>query len=266
MTTTAAALRHPGVRSAATPLVTLGPRQFVVLVVCLLLYGLLYIILLAPFITRAISNGRRCRPTSRRSASAWAWSTRARSRTGTSSRSHPAAVSPRPGFRAGDFPIGAPRKRHRHAALGSRRGGCGPSRLRDGAGTRTRSSRGARSASRHRDVAPDTSSSCRMTRRRFLRGGLASVAVLGGAAAYARYWSVSMSKSPASSWRSGSRGRYASPCSATSTWIRSSRWATSSASSAMVNALRARPDPSYRRLRVAYRRSRRRARSCAGAG
>ena len=52
MTTTVAAIRHPGVRSAATPLVTLGPRQFVVLAVWLLLYALLYVILLAPFITR----------------------------------------------------------------------------------------------------------------------------------------------------------------------------------------------------------------------
>jgi hypothetical protein len=56
MTTTAAALRHPGVRSAATPLVTLGPRQFVVLALWLLLFGLLYIILLAPFITRHLER------------------------------------------------------------------------------------------------------------------------------------------------------------------------------------------------------------------
>ena len=51
MTTTVAALRHPGVRPAAAPLVTLGPRQFMVLAVWLLLYGLLYVILLAPFVT-----------------------------------------------------------------------------------------------------------------------------------------------------------------------------------------------------------------------
>ena len=56
MTTTAAALRHPGVRSAAAPLVTLGPRQFVVLAVWLLLYGLLYFTLLAPFITRHLER------------------------------------------------------------------------------------------------------------------------------------------------------------------------------------------------------------------
>ena len=56
MTTTAAALRHPGVRSAAAPLVTLGPRQFAVLALSLLLYGLLYVILLAPFITRHLER------------------------------------------------------------------------------------------------------------------------------------------------------------------------------------------------------------------
>ena len=54
--TTTAALRHPGVRSAATPLVTLGQRQFVVLAVWLLLYGLLYAILLAPLITRHLER------------------------------------------------------------------------------------------------------------------------------------------------------------------------------------------------------------------
>ena len=52
MTTTAATLRHPGIRPAAAPYVTLGQRQFVTLVVFLLLYALLYVILLAPFITR----------------------------------------------------------------------------------------------------------------------------------------------------------------------------------------------------------------------
>jgi len=56
MTTTAAAFRHPGVRSAAAPLVTLGQRQFVVLAVWLLLYGLLYLILLAPFATRYLAR------------------------------------------------------------------------------------------------------------------------------------------------------------------------------------------------------------------
>lgn len=56
MTTTVAALRHPGVRSAVTPLVTLGPRQFVVLALWLLLYGLLYVILLAPFITSHLAR------------------------------------------------------------------------------------------------------------------------------------------------------------------------------------------------------------------
>ena len=56
MTTTAAAFRHPGVRSAAAPLVTLGPRQFVVLAVWLLLYGMLYLILLAPFVTRHLAR------------------------------------------------------------------------------------------------------------------------------------------------------------------------------------------------------------------
>lgn len=56
MSTTAAALRHPGVRSAAAPYVTLGQRQFGVLVVFLLLFGLLYIILLAPFITRHLDR------------------------------------------------------------------------------------------------------------------------------------------------------------------------------------------------------------------
>ena len=55
MTTTVAA-RHPGVRPAATALVTLGPRQFVVLAVWLLLYALLYAILLAPFITRHLAR------------------------------------------------------------------------------------------------------------------------------------------------------------------------------------------------------------------
>ena len=54
--TTTAAPRHPGIRSAAAPLVTLGPRQFVVLAVWLLLYGLLYMILLAPFITRHLAR------------------------------------------------------------------------------------------------------------------------------------------------------------------------------------------------------------------
>jgi hypothetical protein len=52
MATTFAALRRAGVPSAAAPFVTLGPRQFAVLAVSLLLYGLLYAILLAPFITR----------------------------------------------------------------------------------------------------------------------------------------------------------------------------------------------------------------------
>jgi hypothetical protein len=56
MTTTAAAFRHSGVRSAAAPLVTLGVRQFVVLAVWLLLYGLLYLTLLAPFITRHLER------------------------------------------------------------------------------------------------------------------------------------------------------------------------------------------------------------------
>ena len=55
-TTAAAALRHPGVRSAAAPLVTLGPRHFVVLAVWLVLYGMLYLILLAPFVTRHLAR------------------------------------------------------------------------------------------------------------------------------------------------------------------------------------------------------------------
>jgi hypothetical protein len=54
--TTVAALRHPGVRSAAAPLVTLGPRQFIVLAVWLLLYGMLYLILLAPYVTRHVER------------------------------------------------------------------------------------------------------------------------------------------------------------------------------------------------------------------
>ena len=56
MTTTAAALRHPGVRSAPAPYVTLGPRQFVVLAIWLLLFGMLYVALLAPFITRHLER------------------------------------------------------------------------------------------------------------------------------------------------------------------------------------------------------------------
>jgi hypothetical protein len=53
MTTTLAAPRHPGVRSAAAPVATLGPRQFVLLAVSLLLlYGTLYFILMAPFVAR----------------------------------------------------------------------------------------------------------------------------------------------------------------------------------------------------------------------
>ena len=51
MAPTTAGLRH-AVRSAAAPFVTLGPRQFTVLAVSLLLYSLLYAILLAPFITQ----------------------------------------------------------------------------------------------------------------------------------------------------------------------------------------------------------------------
>ena len=55
-TTTAAALRHPGVRSAAAPIITLGLRQFAVLAVWLLLFAMLYLILLAPFITRHLAR------------------------------------------------------------------------------------------------------------------------------------------------------------------------------------------------------------------
>ncbi len=44
------------VRSHATPFVTLGPRQFMVLVSWLLLYSALFVVLLAPFIERHLAR------------------------------------------------------------------------------------------------------------------------------------------------------------------------------------------------------------------
>jgi hypothetical protein len=52
---TTAALRR-SVRSPAPPFVTLGPRQFMLLVSWLLLYSVLFVILLSPFIDRHLAR------------------------------------------------------------------------------------------------------------------------------------------------------------------------------------------------------------------
>ena len=131
MSTTVPAHPRPGVRSSHAPLVTLGSRQFTVLVVVLLLFATLFLILLSPFITRHLARidvqaheqafGFRLGLVDEGQIQDW----------------HIVEVTPggrfaQAGFRAGDVPTRSPRERHRRAALGARRGGQRPPRLRDG--------------------------------------------------------------------------------------------------------------------------------------